>query len=144
MTAIRYAVPGATSGAFVPVPAATTAVVAYKGEVTGQPGTQGIAAAHPGEVTGQVNGLPARSGYNGGSAMMPDVWYPDLWYERRLSETPEVSIYSDNQMPVPASDPRGRAAVMARPPAFLGQAQLPQPKTMPRWANWLPSRNYGS
>jgi hypothetical protein len=141
MPAVRYAVPGATSSAFVPVPAATTAVVAYKNEVTGQPGTQGIPTGLPefgaqGQVVNGVSVRGAGAGYNQGSGTMPDVWFPQKYYERRLTETPPVSVYSDNQMPVPAFDPRGVAAVMFRPPQFLGQAQLAQPKTLPRWANW--------
>lgn len=144
MPAVRYVVPGATSGAFVPVPAATTAVVAFKGEVNGQPGTMGIPTGspefgHAGQVVNGVSVRGAGAGYNQGSGTMPPVWYPQLYYERRLSETPEVSIYSDNQMPVPAMDPRGVAAVMARPPQFLGQGQVTQPRVMPKWANWLPS-----
>jgi hypothetical protein len=142
MPAVRYVVPGATSGAFVPVPASTTAVVRFKQEVTGQPGTQAIPAGLADFPGGQVvNGLPVRgagSGYNQGSNTMPPVWYPQLYYERGLSETPEVSIYSDNQLPVPAMDPRGVAARMARPPQFLGQAQVTQSKAMPKWSNWLP------
>lgn len=144
MPAIRYVVPGATSSAFVPVPAATTAVVAYKGDVIGQPGTLGIPAAPSdfGTAGQTVNGVSVRgagSGYSQGSGTMPPVWYPQLYFERRLTETPEVSIYSDNQMPVPAADPRGVAARMARPAQFMGQAQLTQPKAMPKWANWLPA-----
>lgn len=143
MPAIRYAVPGATSSAFVPVPAATTAVVQFKMEVTGQPGTQGIPVGLTdfGEQGQVVNGIPVRgagAGYNQGSGTMPPVWYPQLYYERRLSEVPEVSIYSDNQMPVPAADPRGVAGVMFRPPLWLGQAQVTQPQRLPRWANWTP------
>lgn len=144
MPQIIYTVPGATSSAFVPVPAATTAKVAYKTEVTGQPGTMGIPAA-PAELAGHVNGMPVRSGYSGGTSMMPPVWFPQLYFERRLSEDATgVSIYSDNQMPIPAADPRGRAAKLARPPQFLGQSQIKQPKGMPKWANWLASPNYGA
>lgn len=143
MPQIIYTVPGATSSAFVPVPAATTAKSAYKTLVTGQPGTQGVPAA-PAELAGQVNGGPVRSGYSGGTSMMPGVWYPQLWYSHGLwPNSADVSIYSDNQLPVPAADPRGRAAVLARPPQFLGQSQLKQPKGMPRWANWLATPSYG-
>lgn len=143
MPAVRYVVPGATSGAFVPVPAATTAVVRYKMEVTGQPGTQAIPAglADFGAGGQTVNGVSVRgagAGYNQGSNTMPPVWYPQLYYERHLSEVPEVSIYSDNQMPVPAMDPRGVAARMARPPQFLGQQQVTQARAMPKWANFMP------
>lgn len=138
MPQIIYSVPGATSSAFVPVPASTTAVSAYKTLVTGQPGTQGI-PANPAELTGQVNNGPVRSGYAGGTTMMPGVWFPQLYYEATLwKQATEVSIYSDNQMPVPAADPRGRAAVLARPPVFLGQSQLRQPQRMPKWAHWFP------
>src|SRR5487761_1569830 len=121
MTAIIYTVPGATSSAFVPVPAGTTARVAYKTVLTGQPGqrgTQGTPAA-PAEITGTVNGQRVSSGYSGGTSYMPGVWFPQLYFERQLSEPAPVSIYSDNQMPVPAADPRGVAAKLARPPVFL-------------------------
>jgi len=143
MPAIRYTVPGATSSAFVPVPASTTAVVQYKQAVIGRPGTAGIPAAPPDFPAGQVvNGVPVRgagAGYNQGSSTMPGQWYPQQYYEVTLSELPEVSVYSDNQLPVPATDPRGRAARMARPPQFLGSAQVKQPKPLPRWSNWLPA-----
>ena len=144
MPQIIYTVPGATSTAFVPVPAYPAgAKTAYKPLVTGQPGTQGIPAA-PAELAGQVNGVPIRSGYAGGTGMMPGVWFPQEYYERQLwVNSSAVSIYSDNQMPVPAADPRGKAAVLARPPVFLGQSQVVQPKAMPRWANWLASPSYG-
>jgi hypothetical protein len=143
MPAIIYTVPGATSTAFVPVPAATTAKMAYKTGTVGQPGTQGIPAG-PAEIAGTVNGAPVRSGYSGGTSMMPGVWYPQLYYSPSLwPNSADVSIYSDNQMPIPAADPRGKAAVLARPPVFLGQAQVVQPKGLPRWANWLPTASYG-
>jgi hypothetical protein len=143
VTAIIYTVPGATSTAFVPVPAATTAKMAYKQNVVGQPGTQGIPAG-PAEISGTINGAPVRSGYSGGMSMMPGVWYPQLYYSDRLwINGADVSIYSDNQMPIPAADPRGKAAVLARPPTFLGQGQVVQPKGLPRWANWLSQSSSG-
>lgn len=141
MPVVRYAVPGVESSAFVPVPALDgrgLGPYAVKNRITGQPGTQGISVG-PAEIMATTNGLHTWSGYAGGTAMMPGVWYPQLYYEPVLSEgTLEVSIYSDNQMPVPAADPRGRAAVMARPPVFLGQSQLRQPRLLPKWANWIP------
>jgi hypothetical protein len=142
MTGIVYTVPGATSSAFMPVPAGTTSKIAYKMAVSGQPGTQAVPAGPP-DLAGQVNGQRVSSGYSGGSSYMPGVWFPQLYFERELSELPPVSIYSDNQMPVPAADPRGTAARLARPPVFLGQSQLTAGKGLPRWANWLPSGNYG-
>src|SRR6266704_4985565 len=142
MPQIIYTVPGATSSAFVPVPAGTTAKLAVHDLVTGQPGTQGIPAA-PAELAGLVNGARLSSGYSGGSSYMPGVWFPQLYYQHALwANSAAVSIYSDNQMPVPAADPRGRALKLARPPVFLGQSQLKQPRGLPRWANGLPTPNY--
>lgn len=142
MTAIRYVVPGATSSAFVPVPAATTAKIAYKTAVHGQPGTQGVPTGLQ-EVNGEVNGSRVTSGFSD-TRMMPGVWYPQLWFETCLyPSAAAVSIYSDNQMPVPAADPRGKAAVLARPPVFLGSKTLTAGKALPKWANWIPTPNYG-
>lgn len=142
MTAIRYVVPGVSSSAFVPVPAATTAKIAVHHGVSGQPGTRGIPVG-PGEVSASVNGTVIRSGYSGGSGTMPAVFYPQQYYERGLSELPPVSVYSDNQMPVPATDPVGKAAVLAVPPRFLGQAQIQAGKALPKWPDWLSAPDYG-
>lgn len=140
MPSVRYVVPGATSTAFTPVPAVTAAVLAYKQDVDGQPGTKGIAADRPGVNLARASTF---RGYSGDSEMMPPVWYPQQWFEPVLSELPPVSIYSDNQMPVPAADPRGAAARLATPPVFLGQRQVMQGRGIPKWANWLPSASYG-
>lgn len=130
-----YAVPGATSTAFTPVPTRTAAVYSYKGSVVGQPGTQAVPVALPdfGTAGLQANGARIRGGTSG-SDTQPLVWYPQLWYQASLRAPGQapgwaggVSIYSDNQMPVPAADPLGRAAVLARPPVFLGQNAIPQP-----------------
>lgn len=142
MTAIRYVVPGATSTAFVPVPAGTTAKIAYKTAVDGQPGTQAVPAGLQ-ELNGTVNGQRVTSGFSD-TRMMPLAWFPQLYFETCLSEKNSgVSIYSDNQLPIPAADPRGKAAVLARPPVFLGSKTLTAGKGLPRWANWVPGRNYG-
>lgn len=142
MPRIAYAAPGATSMAFTPVPA-------YDGRgcgpwdntsaVAGQPGTMGVPAGTPdfGEAGLTVNGLPVRgwgAGYNQGSGTMRSgAWYPSLYWLRRLTGATHtvpgqgLAIWSDNQMPVPAANPLGRAAIMARPPLFLGQRQILNP-----------------
>ena len=140
MTRVAYFTPGAVSAAFTPVPA-------YDGRgcgpwsnsyaVAGQPGTLGVPAGLPdfGKDGLQVNGLSVRgagAGYAQGSGTMPGAWYPSLYWQRGLAGSTLVnpgqgpSVYSDNQMPVPAANPLGRAAVLARPPVFLGQQDLPQ------------------
>lgn len=142
-----YVVPGATCTAHTPVPARNASAYAYKGGVVGQPGTQAVPAGLPDFGPGEViNGVPRRgggAGYAMGSDTMPGVWYPQLWYQAGLLAPGEeasfaggVSIYSDNQMPVPARDPFGRAAMLAAPPVFLGQKAIAQPPpgySAPSW-----------
>jgi hypothetical protein len=110
----------------------------FKGAVDGQPGTQGIPVP-------TVNTVPA--GGVVGQALMgtarstdaPDFIYPGQYYERSLDGdgtmgpvTP-VRIYSDNLMPVPAQDPRGRPARLAKRVRNAGQFQVGQPRAMPTW-----------
>ena len=159
---IAYAAPGAVCSAFAPVPAwdgRGCGPWSNTSNVEGQPGTMGVPVGTPdfGEQGQVVNGVPVRgggAGYNSGSGTMPGAWYPQLYWARKLdgatlvmgnSQTP--SIYSDNQMPVPAADPVGRAAVLAAAPVFLGQREVRQPpgsKGSSRWPSWLPGRGYGS
>lgn len=161
MPRIAYTAPGATSAAFTPVPA-------YDGRgagpwsnsaaTSGQPGTQGIPTGTPdfGTEGLAVNGQSVRGGgggyAQGSGTMRAQAWYPSQYFQRfldgftlnRPGQGP--SVYSDNQMPVPAADPLGRAAVLARPPVFLGQVNLAQPAGSkgPAWASWIPAAGYGS
>lgn len=152
MPRVAYTVPGAVSAAFAPVPA-------YDGRgcgpwsdsdaVAGQPGTLAVPAGLPefGRAGLQANGAHVRgggAGYAQGSDTMPGAWYPSLYWQRQLAGSTLVnagqgpSVYSDNQMPVPAADPFGRAAVLARPPVFLGQQSVDQPAGSkgPAWPSW--------
>jgi hypothetical protein len=151
---IAYACPGATSLAFTPVPAMDgrgNGPWANSQATMGQPGTMGVPAGLPEFGAGglQANGAHIRgagAGYSQGSSTMPGVWYPSLYWQRGLSGfTLNVpgqgpSIYSDNQMPVPAALPWGVAAVLAKPPTFLGNQQVQQPPGSkgPAWPSWLP------
>jgi hypothetical protein len=161
MPRIAYAMPGAETMALTPVPA-------YDGRgkgpwsnsaaVSGQPGTQGVPAGTPdfGQEGLVVNGHSVRGGgggYSQGSGTMrAQVWYPAQYFLRWLdgftlgNPGQGPAVYSDNQMPVPAADPFGRAAIMARPPVFLGQTNLAQPAGSkgPAWASWIPGAGYGS
>jgi len=159
MPRIAYSAPGAMSSAHAPVPA-------YDGRgfgpwsgkalVAGQPGTLGVPAGTPdfGKEGLTVNGHSVRGGGGGyaqGSGTMPGAWFPSLYWLRGLDGSTHtvpgqgLAIWSDNQMPVPAADPLGAAAVTARPPVFLGQRQVAQPAGSkgPAWPSWIPRRNYG-
>lgn len=138
---IAYVSPGATSTAMTPVPAHDgrgCGPWSNSANVNGQPGTMAVPAglAEFGRDGHQVNGLSLRgggAGYSQGSNTMPGAWYPSLYWLQRLDGSTLTvtgqgpSVYSDNQMPVPAANPLGRAAVLARPPVFLGQRQVYQP-----------------
>jgi hypothetical protein len=145
---IAYTVPGATSSAFTPIPCVTGAVLGYKGGVVGQPGTQAIPAPYPGTFNDR-HPEEFQSGPSE-SVAMPPVMYPNLYYQRTLDIPGEqvisggMAIFSDNQMPIPARLPWGKAARLAKPPTFLGQRQIQQPRALPRWADWLPGRDFGS
>lgn len=161
MPRIAYAFTGAPpSMAFTPVPAYDGRNMGpweAKGNVSGQPGTRGIPAGTPdfGTEGLTVNGHSVRGGgggyAQGSGTMRAQAWYPSMYFERKLAQSTltvagqGVSIYSDNQMPVPAADPSGRAAIMARPPVFLGQRTLQQPAGSkgPAWPPWLPRLGFG-
>lgn len=150
---IAYTTPGATSSAFLPVPASTTAVVNYKGGVVGQPGTQGIPAPVP-EVpfNRDISGYPFPGGYSNSGAM-PQVWYPSLYYQAGLdipwvmaageTMTGGIRVESDNQLPIPARIPGGQAARLSRPIHLLGQRQIKAKRAFPRWPDWLPRPDFG-
>ena len=155
MPRIAYTVPGATSTAHTPIPAADgrgAGPWSVNGGVVGQPGTQGVPTGMP-DFDLRINGYRDEggwgAGYGNGSHTMPGVWYPSLYYQRTLdipgaygdpsggpAAASAVRVWSDNQMPVPARDPTGRAALLARPPVFLRQAQVYQPRQRPRWPTW--------
>jgi hypothetical protein len=134
---------GASLSAFMPRADkyAASGAQQYKHAVTGQPGTQAIPAPTGDTVPSPDLGDLALAGTSR-SSDSPDVWYPQKWYERSLDGdgtmgpvTP-VRIYSDNLMPVPAVDPRGRGALLAKPIVQRGGRQLRQPSAMPRWLPW--------
>jgi hypothetical protein len=139
---------GPPSTAFNPLPARNSSAYAYKGAVSGQPGTRAVPCGLPDFGTSglQANGVRLRgggAGYAMGSDTMPLAWYPQQYYQTQLLNPGQessfaggISIWSDNQMPVPARDPLGNAAVLAIPPVFLGQRDIPQPppgQPSPSW-----------
>lgn len=111
--------PGAAG--LVPVPARNAGSFQSWGEVDGSPGTLGIPAPRPAAVPQSWNRALHRS------SDAPDVWFPGIYFQRGPASRAAVSVLSDNQMPVPAGDPRGRPAVMLARPVFLRQRQVRTP-----------------
>jgi len=112
--------------------------VVYKDRVTGQPGTLPIPVEGPGveqSRTGQAN-----MGRNRTSDA-PPYFLPNLYYAGpQPSYWPgggqPVAIRSDDLMPVPATDPRGIPARLARPVILRGQRQIRQPAATVTWPAW--------
>jgi hypothetical protein len=141
MTAVKYTVPGIPAGAQLSafMPYATrmcgSGAQQYKNAVEGQPGTQAIPAPTannvPGGLVGQAMMGTARS------TDAPDMWYPQEYYQCYLTEQPgagmPIAVYSDNLMPVPAKDPRGTGALLARRIRQSSRVQIGQPRVIPSW-----------
>ena len=112
--------PGAAG--LLPVPAQDARAFQSRGMVSGSPGTSSVPAPIPGGVPQQWNRALHRS------SDAPPAWFPSVYYETGPLEHAPVSVLSDNQMPVPAVDPRGTPARLLRPAVFLGQTQVANPK----------------
>jgi hypothetical protein len=138
----KYMVPGVPQGAqpsaFMPHwnKYAGSGAQQYKQYLIGQPGTQGIPAPTINTYISPDVGNLAQAG-TARSTDAPGVWYPQLYYQPNLWGNPgpqvPVQIYSDNLMPVPAVDPRGIQAVLARPVNQRGRREIPQRRVLPRW-----------
>lgn len=109
-----------TGAALVPVRAAMAQAWQSRGSISGSPGTDRIPAPAPAAVS---QDYPFQALHK--SAQAPDYWRPSVYYQRcPPPSASNMSIYSDNQMPIPAVPPSGKPAVMSRKPTFLRQNQV--------------------
>lgn len=144
---MKFVLPGVPAGAqpsaFMPHfnRLAASGAQQYKGAVTGQPGTQRIAAPTIDTVPAPDIGDLAQAGVSR-SVDAPQAWYPQKWFERSLDgdgslgPVVPVMLWSSNLMPVPAADPRGKPARLQRPRrSGRGQASVGQPRTLPQWVS---------
>jgi len=133
MPQVRYQVPGVppqfSATAFAP-PLARQAgggAQVYKGALTGQPGTEAIPAPYP-----EVSIDPSFTSIHQ-STDAPPEWYPQLYYQTRLTNLPPVAIYSDSCLPIPAANPVRPGAVLAARRKIGGRKQI---KSVPIVADW--------
>ena len=110
----------------------------YKREVTGQPGTQPIPVQGPGVE--QSRSGQAQMGLSRTSDA-PAMFLPNLYYTRPDREFwpgagMPVRRRSDNLMPVPATDPRGIPARLARPIVQRGSSQIKARPSVTAWPAW--------
>lgn len=106
----------------------------YKDGVTGYPGTKQAPGGPPGVQQGTAS--MAQGGYS--FTQYCPGFFPNMYWAR-----PEraywpgagmpIAVYSDNLMPVPATDPRGIPAPLAVPLKLRGKRQIGQPATLVVW-----------
>jgi hypothetical protein len=135
----RYLVYAPTRGVSPILAAALTppmhrvSVTESKGKVVGQPGTWAIRAPSPAAVP-QNQYIALASTGDSRSSDSPDVQFPRMYWEADMpKEHAPVSMYSDNQMPVPA---RVSPNVIKADPYRArkgGQRQIYQPQVIQRW-----------
>lgn len=118
--------------ALVPPITRTYAGWSSRGQVVGQPGTQRIPMPNPAAVENSGSAL-ASTGFHR-SVDSPPYFLPCLYWEADTDkEKFPGSVFSDNQMPVPAN----RAPNVIKASPYLtrlgGQRQVYQPQVVQRW-----------
>jgi hypothetical protein len=119
------------------VPTAAKLAAGYQshGRIAGSPGTDPIPAPAPASVP---QGVTYRNDGNAlhASDHSPEVWFPGIYYYGPDSvQHPPVSVQSDNQLPMPAIDPKGLPTVAQVRPTFLRQNPVPQPASLPAYGS---------
>lgn len=139
MSSIRVTSSGPSAmlgAAMIPVPAPDARAYQARGLIHGNP-SQRIPVPYPGAVRQEITPL-AIGAHDSRSSDAPSYFTASIYYlHGRQAMTPPVSVTSDNQLPVPAIDPRGRPAVLSARPVFLRQQQIVQPRVAARF----PGRN---
>lgn len=108
-----------------------------RGPIFGAPGTRAISAPDPAAIRHDVTSLAAVGQFS--TPCAPDVIFPAIYYEASPPLEKEkfpASVFSDNQMPVPAQRPGN--TVIAQPYVSRkgGQRQVVQPQVVQRFPAW--------
>lgn len=105
-----------------------------RGQIYGQPGTQAIPAPNPAAIMDTPMAL-ANTG-DSRSFDSPPFWYPSIYYEAAPPEQKEkfpASVFSDNQMPVPAVRAPNVIEFSNYKARKGGQRQVYQPQVVQTW-----------
>lgn len=117
--------------ALLPVPATDAQAFQARGVIYGGPRTP-IPGPAPVPGKDREQTALAQGGWIGLPSSAFHAWAPSVMWTVRRTPLP-VSVFSDNQMPVPAIDPRGKPAVMMPGPVMLNQFQVSNPRVMPKF-----------
>lgn len=105
-----------------------------RGKVFGRPGTLGIPVADPAAVREDVNSLANVGQFS--TSCAPNVIFPPLYWEADLPGDKEKfpgSVFSDDQMPVPAGRPANVIVSDPYKARHGGQRQVIQPQVVQSW-----------
>lgn len=119
--------------ALLPVPAVDAGAKNSREQVFGGPA---VLVPMPAPMPVTDRNLTAQA--NAGNIGLPSSYFntgrPSIYWVNSRERAP-VSRRSDNQMPVPAIDPRGVPGIVMPGALFRGQYQVVQPKVAPKFAN---------
>ena len=114
--------------AAIPVAAKMAQAFQSHALVNGSPGTDPIPVER---AQGVPQGIKYRNNGNAlhASDQAPDVFFPGVYYygPDSMQIPGKISYLSDNQMPLPAIDPKGLPSVAQVRPTFQGETQVKQP-----------------
>ena len=134
---------GPAVGALMPTMPVTPRATTYRQVVIyGQPGTLGVRVDKPNSLV-PVSQNPHTQGSNNS----PDVIFPQLYVTTPENMHPPMSLFRDNQMPVPARGTFGGVGRLA-PSAFKrrgvgGSTPIDWPAVVQRWPSMVGSRFHG-
>lgn len=105
-----------------------------RGKIHGAPGTKPVPAPDPSAIREDVNSFATMGQFS--TLYAPNVIFPPLYWEAESPADKEKfpgSVFSDNQMPVPAK--RAPNVIVAKPYRARkgGQRQVTQPQVVQRW-----------
>jgi hypothetical protein len=103
-----------------------------RGRIYGQPGTQAVVAPDPEAIREDVNSLVSVGQFM--TSYAPNIIYPPLYWENDFpKEKFPGSVFSDNQMPVPAQRPGNVLVFDPYRSRKGGQRQVVQPQVVQVW-----------
>jgi hypothetical protein len=108
-----------------------------RGRIHGAPGTQAIVAPDPAAVREDINSLASVGTFM--TSYAPNAIYPVIYYENDAPLDKEKfpgSVFSDNQMPVPALRPGHKYPARPYQARKGGQGQIVQPQVVQRFPQW--------
>ena len=127
-------VPPTLGSAISPPMARTYAGWSSRGKVSGNPGVRGIPVDDPSATREDVNSLATVGQFS--TANTPNTIYPSIYYENDSPEDKEkfpASVFSDNQMPVPATASAKFYTADPYKARKGGQRQVIQPQVVQRF-----------